>query len=120
MLCVCQPALGGQEPCEQRAIRKGAAIPVEDLGQWEPLDERTLLVWAPNSAHARLLRLSRRIEALPGTDMISIIDGDHDDLISPCGHDVVMVNGDMSEIASIRSLSEKETAQLDRNGWTDL
>jgi hypothetical protein len=117
---MCPPALGGQAPCEQRAIRHGAAIPVEDLGQWEPLDERTLLVWAPNSEHARLLRLSRRIEALPGTDMISIIDGDHDDLISPCGHDVVMVNGDGAEIISIRSLSEKETAQLDRNGWTDL
>ena len=120
VLCSTPLAIGREQSCEQRAMRKGSAIPVADLGQWEPLDERTLLVWAPNSARARLIRLSRPVQALPSTDIVSIIDGDQDDLISPCGHDTVMVNGDMAEIISIRSLSEQETAELDKNGWTEL
>ena len=106
--------------CEEHARQSESSIRTEDLGQWEPLDDRTLLVWAPHSTRAHLIRLGSALAGLMETEAVAVIDGDHDEVISPCGHDAIMVDDDAAEITSIEYLSEKRTAELDKRGSLTL
>jgi hypothetical protein len=118
LLVVCRPpqALAHTHRCEARAERSHLSLRVADLESWEPLDERTVLVWAPDATRAHLLRLSQPLAALEGSPMLTFIDGDHDGAITACGHDGVMVQGSRrARIVSITYLSEKRTVELDRH-----
>ncbi len=108
------------ETCEAAAVRQDAAIHVEDLGAWEPVDELTVLVWPPGGTRAYLLRLARPVRGLAEVEMVSLDDGDHDGLITPCGHDAVIQDDAVAEIVAIEHLSEERTVALDRRGWTEL
>jgi hypothetical protein len=106
--------------CEARARHAHLSLAVAALGSWEPVDERTLLVWAPAATRAHLLHLSRPLAALTHSPILTMIDGDHDGVITACGHDGITVSDGSSERALIRSieyLSVKRTVELDRRGW---
>lgn len=101
------------ESCERQALHAQACIRVQNLGEWEPLDESRLLLWSAQASRAHLLRLSRPITALPLTDDIDISDADLDQLICACGHDSVVATGRGPVlIVSIEYLSAKRTAEL--------
>jgi hypothetical protein len=118
-LCHVPGALARTHACEMRAARTHLSIRVRDLQSWEPVDERTLLVWASDATRAHLLHLSRPVEALISTPILTLVDGDRDGHICACGHDGVQVgNGVRARIRSIEYLSEKRTVELDRHGWS--
>jgi hypothetical protein len=87
---------------------------VEQLAQWESLDESTVLLWAPNTSRAYLIGLGRPIAELLLVDDIDIADGDSDRLICPCGRDglVEIGSGHSARIVTIEYLSEQRTAEL--------
>ncbi|HTT01316.1 MAG TPA: DUF6491 family protein [Steroidobacteraceae bacterium] len=120
LLLMCGSLGFARESCEERALHSESSMRIEDLGQWEPLDAQTLLVWASHSSRAHLLRLRKPLAGLMDTDVVALIDGDHDELISPCGHDALMVDEDAAEIISIEYLSEQRTAELDKRGSPSL
>ena len=113
------PAAHAQS-CEADALRRDAALRVEDLGDWEPVDERTVLVWPPGGTRAYLLRLAAPVPQLTEIEMIALEDGDRDGLITACGHDAVMLDDAVAKIATIEHLSEQRTAELDHRGWTAI
>ncbi len=99
--------------CEARTRE---SIPAERLADWEPLDDHTLLVWTLNDARAHLLTLDRPLPGLLGAPTLFLVTHDHRRDISPCGQDEVVVPGSgAARITAIRYLSEKRTAELDRN-----
>jgi hypothetical protein len=119
LLLLCSPswALARTHHCEARAVRTHHAIRVKDLESWEPVDGRTLLIWAPLATRAHLLHLGEQVQELSSAGILTLIDGDHDGLITPCGHDGILVTegpGAVASIRSIRYLSAKRTAELDR------
>lgn len=91
-----------------------ACIPVEQLAEWEPLDERSMLVWAQGETRAYLVQIGRPMEELYLVDDIDLADVDSDRLICPCGHDGVvdMASGRSARITSIEYLSEQRTAEM--------
>jgi hypothetical protein len=106
--------------CEARAKQAHLFLAVAQLESWEPVDARTLLVWAPSATRAHLLHLSRPVHALAHAPTLTLVDGDRDGVITACGHDGILASGGRSGRALIRSieyLSQKRTVELDRRGW---
>jgi hypothetical protein len=103
--------------CEARAARAHLSLRVRQLESWEPVDGRTLLVWAPDATRAHLLHLDRWVEELAQTPILTLVDGDHDGAITACGHDGILITGSRAMIRSIEYLSEKRTAELDHGRW---
>ena len=103
--------------CETRALARGEALRAQDLGDWEPIDDQTLLLWARDATQAHLVRLSRPLAGLLEAPIVLLVDGDEDQVISPCGRDAVTLSdarGDAARISSMELLSVKRTAELDR------
>jgi hypothetical protein len=113
--CTSAPYLARQ--CEQEAVRLHNCIPVEQLAEWDSLDDSTLLLWAPGTSRAYLLRLGRPLGDLTLVDDIDIADGDQDRMICPCGRDGVVEgrSGQSARILAIEYLTEQRTAELLRN-----
>lgn len=119
LLLVSPSALAARGSCEIRAARSQEAIPVEALANWEPLDDRTLLIWSSDEMRAHLVQLDHPIPGLSAADVIVLIAGNHGRTISACGHDGILVQGvggGVARIVSMRYLSARRTAQLDRSG----
>lgn len=114
-------AIAADGSCEAQAARNREAIPAEALANWEPVDDHTLLIWESTDRRAHLVQLDHPLPGLATADVIVLIAGDHDRTISACGHDGVMVqgaDGGVARIVSMRYLSARRTAELDRGGAT--
>ena len=104
--------------CEGHALRAHQTLAADRLDNWEPLDDQTVLIWVRRSVRARLIRLEAPLADLAEADVIHLIDGDRDNLISPCGRDGIAIGnsaGDwqVARIISVELLSKKRTAELD-------
>ncbi|HEY7889235.1 MAG TPA: DUF6491 family protein [Steroidobacteraceae bacterium] len=107
--------------CKARAVHLHESIHVEALGSWEPLDERTLLIWTSHETRAHLVRLEHPIPGLASALTIFLVAGEHERTVCACGRDAIMVQGSgLARIASIRYLSRKQTAQLDPGADTAI
>ena len=109
-------ALAATSQCEAHAARDHGTLLAWRLANWEPLDDRTVLIWTEHSSRASLVKLARPLDGLTSAEVISLVDRDGDGTISPCGHDAVTIGygeSDAVRIVSIRLLSERRTAALD-------
>jgi hypothetical protein len=116
-LLIAQGARATSPSCEARALADHEALRAQDLGSWEPLDDHTLLIWAKGAMRAHLVRLATPLAGLSEAPIIMLLDGDGDQLISPCGHDAATLpggHGETARITSMELLSVKRTAELDR------
>lgn len=117
----CPPALAATSGCRAQAIHAQESIPAERLANWEPVDDRTLLVWTMRDSRAHLVRLDRAIPGLGRASTIFLAAPDGERNICACGHDAVIVPGrGTARIASIQYLSQKRTAELDGATGRDL
>lgn len=110
-------ALARDHRCEARAIRAHRSIQARQMDSWEPVDDRTVLIWNVYSDRAHLVRLRTPIPELQSARILTLIDGDHDGFITACGRDGVLVLDGavrVARISSIEYLSAKRTAELDR------
>jgi hypothetical protein len=101
----------------------GACIRVEDLAEWEPLDNRSILLSVPGQPRGHLITLVAPIEDLRIANDLEVIDGDLNGFICADGVDQVFAaecSCSSASIASIKFLSEKRTAELLREGPTIL
>lgn len=104
--------------CEARAARAHQLLLGRSLDNWEPLNDRTVLIWTRHSRRAHLVRLDRPLEDLTAAAVLVLVDGSHDGRISACGNDGIAIGdgpgiGPVARIVSIELLSEKRTAELD-------
>jgi hypothetical protein len=116
LILVSTRALGAASQCESHAARDHETLLAWRLANWEPLDDRTVLIWTKHSSRASLVKLARPLDGLSSADIISLVDRDGDGAISACGRDAVTIGYDESDavrIVSIRLLSERRTAALD-------
>jgi hypothetical protein len=93
----------------------GRCIRVEDLSEWQPLDDRSILLSAPGNPRSHLLTLAAPIDDLVLAGDIEIVDGDLNGLICADGVDEIFVEEcscSSAKISSIDYLSEKRTAEL--------
>ena len=110
-------ALAGTPVCEAQAALTHQALRAPSMADWEPVSDRAVVIWTRNSSRASLVTLARPLRGLTSAAMITLVDGDADRMISPCGHDSLMLGEGGSRavrIASIRRLSARQTAALDR------
>lgn len=108
--------LAATSQCEARAARGHETLLAWGLANWEPLDDRTVLIWTKHSSRASLVKLARPLDGLTSADIISLVDRDGDGTISACGRDALTIGYDESDavrIVSIRLLSERRTVALD-------
>lgn len=118
LLAATPHAAAAASSCEARAAGTHQALLGGSLDNWEPVNDRTVLIWVRHSARARLVRLDRPLEGLATATVVVLVDGDHDGSISACGSDGMAIGdgpriGKVARIVSIRLLSEKRTAELD-------
>lgn len=116
LLAVSPHVLAAAPSCEAQALRNHEALRPENLANWEPLDDQTVLIWMRHSDRARLVRLSKPLDGLISAPIIILVAGDGDRTISACGHDALTLSYDGHEkarIVSIERLSAKLTAALD-------
>ena len=103
--------------CESRAIRDGQVLAGASLENWEPVNDRTVLIWTGHDKRAYLVRLDRPLAGLTAAATIDLLDGDHDRSISACGHDGVTISeggdGTIARIVAIELLSYRRTMELD-------
>lgn len=119
LLMACPATLAAGADCEARALRAHESIRAEDLANWEPVDDHTLLVWTLHDPRAHLVSLEHSIPGLRGAPTVILVTPRHDPNVCACGHDAVLVpGGGAARISSIRYLSEKRTAELDPGGAT--
>jgi len=109
--------------CEARAIRHAEVMIAAQMVNWEPVDARSVLIWMGRSRQAHLVHLAKPLPGIREAPIITLLDGDGDGTISPCGKDIVVLgeeDGRVSDgapraaIVSVQLLSTKRTAQLDR------
>jgi len=113
-LLIAPSACASTSACKARAVQLHESIHVKTLESWEPLDERTLLIWTTHDARAHLVRLEHPIPGLASALTIFLVAGEHERVVCACGRDAVMVQGSgLARIVSIRYLSRRQTAQLD-------
>ncbi|MGH8169740.1 MAG: DUF6491 family protein, partial [Steroidobacteraceae bacterium] len=116
LLLVSTPALAAPSQCEAHAARDHETLLAWRLANWEPLDDRTVLIWMKHSSRASLVKLARPLAGLTSAAIISLVDRDGDGTISPCGHDAVTIGyseSDAVQIVSVTLLSEKRTVALE-------
>jgi Family of unknown function (DUF6491) len=109
------PPISHAAVCEQHAKSVGDYIPVRELGDWDVIDARTVLIWVPGTARAHLVRLSRPLPMLNEAEELIVVGGGRDKVILPCGRDAVEIDDDPSTltvITEIEPLSEKGAAEL--------
>ena len=109
-------ALAATSQCESHAARDHETLLAWRLANWEPLDNRTVLIWTAQSSRASLVTLARPLDGLTSAEVISLVDRDGDGAITACGRDAVTIGHDESDavrIVSIRLLSERRTVALD-------
>ena len=111
-------AAAATSDCETRATRSEEVLVGASLQNWEPVNDRTVLIWAGHETRAHLVRLDRPLSGLTAAPIIDLVDGDHDRSISPCGHDGIKIgdgqgDGTVARIVSIEYLSYRRTAELD-------
>lgn len=111
-------AAAGTSACEIRAIRSQEVLVGASLANWEPVNDRTALVWTGHDTRAHLVRLDRPLYGLTAAPIIDLVDGDDDRCISPCGHDGIKIgdgqgDGTVARIVSIEFLSYRRTLELD-------
>ena len=104
--------------CASRAAPAGGVLVGTSLENWEPVNDRTVLIWTGRDIRAHLVRLSRPLAGLSAAEVIDLVDGDHDRRISACGRDGVAIgggqgDGTLARIVSIELLSYRRTMQLD-------
>lgn len=104
--------------CENRAARSREALVGASLENWEPVNDRTVLIWTGHETRAHLVRLDRSLPGLTAAPMIDLVDGDRDRSISACGHDGIRIgagqgDGTVARIISIEYLSYSRTVELD-------
>jgi hypothetical protein len=90
-------------------------IDVEDLSEWQPLDDRSILLSAPGNPRSHLITLAAPINDLLLAGDIEIVDGDLNGMICADGVDAIFVEEcacSSAKISSIDHLSEKRTAEL--------
>ena len=113
-LLIAPSACASTSACKARAVQLHESIHVKTLESWEPLDERTLLIWTTHDTRAHLVRLEHPIPGLASALTIFLVAGEHERVVCACGRDAVMVQGSgLARIVSIRYLSRRQTAQLD-------
>jgi hypothetical protein len=103
------------DDCVQRAINAGHYLRVEDLGEWQPLGDRTLLIWIPGTARAHLLHLSKALPGLQHAEVIDVVDSDKDRIICACGRHAILLDngtGDSARINFVENLTERSAAEL--------
>lgn len=116
LLAVVPRALASPPLCEEHALRSHQVLRAESLANWEPVDDKTVLVWMRHSTRARLVRLSKPLPGLTSAPIIIFVAADGDRTISACGRDALTLSYDESEkarVVSIQRLSERLTAALD-------
>lgn len=92
-----------------------ACIRVKDLAEWEPLNDRSILLSGPGNPRGHLITLATPIEDLHLASDLDFIDGDLDGFICAGGVDQVFAaecSCASASIASIEYLSERRTAEL--------
>ena len=118
VLAVDRGALAAAPNCEARAAHAHQVLLASSMDNWEPLDERTVLIWTKDSVRAHLVRLDRALDGLTDAAMIYLVDADGDGRINACGRDGIVI-GDGAEITqvarivAIELLSARRTAELD-------
>jgi len=121
LLMVAPAAYASGSKCEARAAHLDESIPVEMLDSWEPVDERTLLIWTSHDIRAHLVRLQHAVPGLVDATTIFLVTGSHEHAVDACGRDAVMVQGSgRARIASIRYLSTQQTAEFDAGASTAI
>ncbi|HEX5460958.1 MAG TPA: DUF6491 family protein [Steroidobacteraceae bacterium] len=116
LLLMSTRALAATPQCEIHAAKDHETLLAWRLANWEPLDDRTVLIWTEHSSRASLVKLGRPLDGLTSADIISLVDRDGDGKISACGRDAMTIGYDESDavqIVSIRLLSERRTVALD-------
>ena len=116
---------GATTACEAHAARTHQVLLADSLDNWEPVSDRTVLIWTRHSTRANLVRLDKPLAGLADASFIYLVDGDHDTRISPCGRDGVAIGdgtgvGQIARIVSIEPLSDKRTTELDPGARTRL
>lgn len=111
--------------CEARALRAHRVLLANSMENWEPLDNRTVLIWTRRSRRAHLLRVDRALAGLTDAAVLYLVDPDHDGHITPCGRDGIAISDraevtQVARIVSIELLSAKRTAELDRGAYRGL
>lgn len=124
LLATTRPAAAASSTCEEHAIREQQVLFGGSVDNWEPVNDRTVLIWTSHSQRAHLVKLKSPLHGLMSAPIIVLVDGDHDGRISPCGHDGIILgdgaNGEhIADIASIKLLSERRTVQLDPSEHID-
>jgi hypothetical protein len=104
--------------CENHARHSREILVGASLENWEPVNDRTVLVWTGHETRAHLVRLDRSLPGLTAAPIIDLVDGDRDHSISACGHDGIRIgagqgDGTVARILSIEYLSYSRTVQLD-------
>lgn len=92
-----------------------SCIRVEDLAEWEPVNDRSILLSTPGNPRGHLITLATPIEDLQLANDLDVIDGDLDGFICAGGVDRVFAaecSCASASIASIEYLSKKRTAEL--------
>ena len=111
-------AVAAADGCENRAARASQVIFAPSLENWEPVNDRTVLIWTGRDPRAHLVRLDRSLDGLTGASIIVLVAGDNDLSISACGHDGITIgggqgDGTVARIVSIELLSYRRTLELD-------
>lgn len=110
-------AFAGTPLCEARAVRTHQVLLAPSMADWEPVSDRAVVIWTRNSPRASLVTLAGPLRGLTSAAMITLVDGDADRMISPCGRDSLELGRGEStavRIVSIQRLSASQTAALDR------
>ena len=123
LLLVSGVSAATSDKCDANALARHEAIRAKDLENWEPVDDRTLLIWPSGSARAELVGLDRPIVGLAHAAIVVLIDSDRDEVISACGEDAIAIGegeAQQARIVSMQLLSGKRTAELDRGAHATL
>ena len=104
--------------CAARAARAHQVLLASRMDNWEPLDDRTVLIWTRDSVRAHLVRLDRPLAGLTDAAVIYLVDADRNGRINACGRDGIVIGdgGELTQaarIVAIELLSASLTAKLD-------
>lgn len=114
LACTACTSLRSRSPISNGAAPLGACFPAESFEEWEPIDDRSLLLWASGAERPHLVTLETPKANLLLTSDFEIVDIDLDGLV--CAHLDSIQSTDHPEerarIASIEPLSAKRIAEL--------
>lgn len=110
--CAHSPGTGGQQSAERNTAVGTDCVFLQNLYNWQALNDRSLVVWTLGGEDAYLVTIAPDMLNLSFAEDLRFEDGDGNGMLCGFGGDAITMGGLMAQRSTVQSVRKLSAAQL--------